>query len=307
MRLRINYKISTTVIGCLMGHSHGMVYEPFDTCVESAQVDSTSQWTVVVDPEMAPALPPYRSLYTVAYQPGTCMPAKDFFQGYWMDKPNIGTYTLRPGTRIIDYVVDFADGTRNSGTDYYSAPGTAKPGSLGMDSADVIETGTDETGENVVRTTRTSTLVKSGYELLQVRQRMGTDPWALVQQDSVVPNGAGKIIYSTGEVNAVTTCVAREKTYTCTPVVTSAPEPQWKEVYYLTGERVDSLQHYNKNGVHIMTEKWFWSSRSGARIAGKARVSSPRMANSGTAFDAAGRTFSEPDRTQLRFRKVARK
>jgi hypothetical protein len=112
---------------------------------------------------------------------------------------------------------------------------------------------------------------------------------------SVVTNGTGKIIYSTGDVNAVTTCVAMERTYTCTPVVTRAQDAQFNEVYFLTGERVDSLQYHNKNGVHIMTEKWFWSSRSGARIVEKAGVSSPRMANPGTIFDVTRRKFWNPD------------
>jgi hypothetical protein len=303
MRLRINFKILTAVIGCLLGLSHGMVYQPFDICTESAQVDSTQQWTVVEDPVMAPTPPPYRSIYTIAYQPGTCMLAKDFFQGYWMDKPNIGTYTLRPGTKTLDYVGNFSDGTTGTGTDYYPATGKAKPGSLGKDSTDVIEFGTDETGKNVTRTTRTAALAKSGYDLFQVRQRVGTGPWTLLQQDSVVANGAGKIIYSTGNVNAVTTCVLKGRTYTCTPVVTSAPEPQWTEVYYLTltGDRVDSLRSYNQNGIHIMTTKWFWSNRSGTRIVENARAFSPRMANPGAAFDITGRKYLEPDRTQLRF------
>jgi hypothetical protein len=303
MRIQVDYKILATVICCLMGHSQGMIYEPFETCVESAKVDSTQEWTVVTDPDMAPTPPPYRSLYTVSYQPGTCMLAKDFYLGYWMDKPNLGTYTLRPGTKTIDYVVDFSDGTQIKGTNYYTA-GTAMQGTQGMDSSDAIETVTDEMGKKVTWTTRTSSLAKPGYELFQVRQREGTGPWTLIQQDSVVTNGTGKIIYSTGDVIVVTTCVSAGKTYTCTPVVTKSQDAQFTEAYYLTGGRVDSLQYINKNGVHIMTEKWFWSSRSGSRIVKKAPVASPRMANPGTAFDVTGRKFSNPDRTQLRFMTV---
>ncbi|MBW8890247.1 MAG: hypothetical protein JF616_21035 [Fibrobacteres bacterium] len=280
-----------------------MIYEPFDNCVESAKVDSTQEWTVVMDPDMAPTPPPYRSLYTATYHPGTCMLAKDFYLGYWMDKPNIGTYTLRPGTKTTDYVGDFSDGTQSKGTNYYTA-GTAMPGTRGMDSSDAIETVTDEMGNKVTWTTRTSSLAKPGYELLQVRHREGTGPWTLTEQDSVVMNGAGKVIYSTGDVIAVTTCVSTGKTYTCTPVVTKSQDAQFTKAYYLTGGRVDSLQYINKNGVHIMTEKWFWSSRSGSRIAGKAGVSSLRMANPGTSFDVTGRKVSNPDRAQLRFKLI---
>jgi hypothetical protein len=299
MRIQVDYKILTSIICCLMVHSQGMIYGPFDSCLESAKVDSTQEWTVVTDPDMAPTPPPYRSLYTATYYPGTCMVAKDFYLGYWMDKPNIGSFTLRPGTKTSDYVIDFSDGTQNKGTNYYAA-GTAMPGSYGMDSTDAIEIVTDEMGKKVTWTTRTSILAKPGYQLVQVRKREGTGPWTLTQQDSVVTNGTGKIIYSTGDVIMVTTCVSKAKTYTCTPVVTKSQDAQFTEAYYLTGGRVDSLQYINKNGVHIMTEKWFWSNSSGSRIAGKAAVSSPRMANPGSTFDVTGRKFSETDRTQLR-------
>lgn len=293
MRSQAGCKIFTALIGCLMGLSRGMIYEPFETCLESAQVDSIQEWTWV-DSNMETA-PPYRSLFTVSYQPGTCIPAKDFFKGYWTDKPNIGTYTLRPGARTVDYAGVFGDGSGLTGATYYSAAGK-------MDSTEYTETVTDITGKYVARTTRYRYFAKPGYELAQSRVREGTGPWTLVQQDSVVPKGAGKIIYSKGEVNAVTTCIAEGNTFACTPVgSTGSPGELRKQVWYLTGERVDSLLHYNPDGVRIQTDKWFWSGKSGTRIAGKTRVPSPERAALRAAFDAAGRKFPEPDRARRRF------
>jgi hypothetical protein len=136
--------------------------------------------------------------------------------------------------------------------------------------------------------------------------REGTGPWSLVQQDSTVPNGKGKICHSKGRENSVTTCVAEGKTYACTPVATdSAENDLWKEVYYLTDDRVDSVRWFNPEGLHATTNIWFWSSRSGTSAVRKAPVSSPRMAKPGTAFDAAGRRLPVSNRAQPRFLKAA--
>jgi hypothetical protein len=89
---------------------------------------------------------PYRSLYTAAYQPGTCMLAKETWLDFEMNGPNIGTFTLRPGTRIVDVVAVSADGTRMTGTNYYTFEGK-------MDSAENYETVEDETGKSVMRLT----------------------------------------------------------------------------------------------------------------------------------------------------------
>jgi hypothetical protein len=297
MHMKIDCKILTTLVGCLLGLSQGMIFEPFETCVKSAQVDSIQVWGLVVDPDMATP-PPYRSLYTMAYQPGSCMLAKDTWLDYWMDKPNIGTYNLRPGTRTVDVVAVSADGTEMAGTKYYTAEGK-------FDSTEFNETVEDETGKKVMQTTRSRILAKPGYDLVQVLVRKGTRPWTLVQQDSMVPKGTGQIIYSKGETNAVTTCVSAGKTYTCTPAGTSSSEVLQKQVWYLTGDRVDSLRWFSLEGVHVETNIWFWSSRSDARIARRAGVSSPWMAKPGTAFDAAGRKSPESDRARPRFQKAA--
>jgi hypothetical protein len=297
MRMKIDCKILTTLVGCLLGLSQGMIFEPFETCVKSAQVDSIQVWGLVVDPDMATP-PPYRSLYTMAYQPGTCMLAKDTWLDYWMEKPNIGTYTLRPGTRTVDVVAVSADGTEMTATKYYTAEGK-------FDSTEYNETVEDETGKKVMQTTRSRILAKPGYDLVQVLVRKGSRPWTLVQQDSMVPKATGQIIYSKGETNAVTTCVSAGKTYTCTPAGTSSSEELQKQVWYLTGDRVDSLRWFSLEGVHVETNIWFWSSRSNTRIAKRAGVSSPWMAKPGTAFNAAGRKSPESDRAQPRFQKAA--
>jgi hypothetical protein len=294
--MQVNGKILAAFIGCFMSVSQGMIYEPFATCAESAKVDSIQEW-IWVDSAMGSAPPPYRSLYTVAYQPGTCLPARDFFKGYWMEKPNIGTFTLRPGTGTVDYVVALGDGTRLTGTTYFRASGK-------MDSTEYTENVRDRSGKIVMQTTRSRFLAKSGYELAQVLVREGTGPWTQVQQDSIVPNDAGKTVYSKGEVNAVTPCVADGNTYACTPVGTGSSGELPKQVWYLTGERVDSLRYYDPGGVLLQTDKWFWSGRAATRAIRKARIGSPRTAGPGTAFDVAGRKLPEPDRSQPRFRMV---
>jgi hypothetical protein len=292
MRMKIDCKILTTLVGCLLGLSQGMIFDPFETCVKSAQVDSIQVWGLVVDPKMATP-PPYRSLYKVAYQPGTCMLAKETWLDYWMNEPNTGTYTLRPGTRTVDVVAVSADGTEMTGTKYYTAEGK-------FDSTEFNETVEDETGKNVMQTTRSRILAKSGYDLVQVLVRKGTRPWTLVQQDSMVPKGMGQIIYSKGETNAVTTCVSDGKTYACTPVGTSSSEELQKQVWYLTGDRVDSLRWFSLEGVHVETNIWFWSSRSNTSIAKRAGIPSPWMAKPGTpltrpAASPRNRTVPNPD------------
>jgi hypothetical protein len=296
--MKIDCKILTTLVGCLLGLSQGMIFDPFEPCLKSAQVDSILVLGWEVDPGLEPTPPPYRSFYTVAYQPGTCMLAKETWLDFGMKGPNIGTYSLRPGTRTVDVVAVSADGTQMTGRNYYTAEGR-------VDSTENYETVEDETGKSVIQTTLSRTLAKPGYDLVQVLVRKGTRPWTLVQQDSVVPKGTGKIIYSKGETNAVTTCVSDGKTYACTPVGTSSSEELRKQVWYLTGDRVDSLRWYNLHGIHFETNIWFWSGRSGTRIAGKSDVSPPRMAKPGTAYDVAGRRFPVSNRAQPRFQKAA--
>ena len=303
MRMPIDWKILTLAIGCLMGVSQGMIKEPFRRCSAAAQVDSIQDWFWEVD-SLESAPPPYRGLFTVAHYPGTCMVAKDSYEGYWMTGPDIGSFTLRPGTGITDFVTVSPEGTRTTGTMYY---GTAV-GSV--DSVEFTEPVVDEDGDpvmdaagkQVMRTTFTRLLPKPGYELATVMVREGTGPWTVAQQDSIVPNGKGQIVYSKGQENSVTTCVADGKTYACTPVAADSGEYDlWKEVYYLTGDRVDSVRWFNPEGLHSTTNIWFWSSRSGTRIARKAPVSPPRMAKPGTAFDVAGRKVPVSDRTLRRF------
>jgi hypothetical protein len=298
MHVKMDCKILTTLVGCLLGPSQGMIFDPFEPCVESAQVDSILVWGLEEDPDMEPTPPPYRSLYTAAYHPGTCMLAKEIWFDCRMNDPNIGTFTLRPGTRTVDLVAVSADGIARTGTNYYTAEGK-------LDSTEYNEIMEDVTGKNVMQTTRTRILAKAGYDLAQVLVRKGTRPWTLVQQDSMVPKGTGRIIYSRGETNAVTTCVSDGKTYSCTPVVTSSTEELHKQVWYLTGDRVDSLRWFSLEGVHFETNVWFWSGRSNTRIVRKSNVSSPSMAKSGTPFDAAGRRFPESNRAKPRFLKPA--
>jgi hypothetical protein len=297
MRIQVDYRILTTIIYCLMGLSQGMIYDPFEPCVKSAQVDSIQVWGLVADPDLATP-PPYRSLYTAAYHPGSCMLAKETWLDFRMSGPNIGTYTLRPGTRTVDVVAVSADGTGITGTSYYTAEGK-------MEGAEYYETVEDETGKSVMQTTRSLNLAKPGYDLVQVLVRKGTRPWTLVQQDSIVPKGTAQIIYSKGETNAVTTCVSDGKTYACTPVGTSSSKELHKQVWYLTGDRVDSLRWFTPEGVHFETNIWFWSGRSNTRIIRKSNVSSPRMAKPGTAFDAAGRRVPVSNRAQPRVPKAA--
>jgi hypothetical protein len=294
MRMQMDWKILIAAIGCLTTVSRGMISTPYRMCTESAKVDSV-QFVIWVDTlETTP--PPYRSLYTLAFQPGTCMMAKDNFKAYWDGGSTMATFTLRPGTKTVDYVSVADDGSRTTGTLYYAADG------MKVDTTESVETVEDSTGKQVVQTTRTRLFAKTGYELATVSVRMGTGPWTLVQQDSAVPQGKGKIVYSKGQENSVTTCVADEKTYTCTPVATdTSGYSLWKEVYYLTGDRVDSLGYFDLDGVHVETDNWFWSSRSNARIVKRAGLSSPRTANPGPAFDANGRALPEWDRAQRRF------
>jgi hypothetical protein len=304
----IDWKISTLAVGCLMSVSQGMIKDPFRRCSATAQVDSIQDWFWEVD-SLETTPPPYRGVFRViAYYPGTCIVAKDSYEGYWMDGPDIGTYTLRPGTKTVDFVDVFADGTQRTGKIYYGAA----VGSV--DSVEINEPVVDEDGEpvvdaagkQVIRTTFTRLLPKTGYELATVMEREGTGPWTLVQQDSTVPNGKGKVVYSKGRENSMTTCVADEKTYTCTPVATDSGEYDlWKGVYYLTGDRVDSVRWYNPDGSYSTSNIWFWSSRSDTRVVKKAPVSSPRMANPGTAFDVAGRRVPASNLAQPRFLKAA--
>jgi hypothetical protein len=305
MRIQIDWKILTAAIVCLMSVSQGMIKDPFRRCSATAQVDSIQDWFWEAD-SLETTPPPYRGLFNViAYYPGTCIVAKDSYEGYWMTGPDIGTYTVRPGTKTVDYVNTFAAGTpQTTGTMYYGAA----VGSV--DSGETTEPMVDQDGEPVVdaagkqvmKTTFTRLLPKTGYELATVMEREGTGPWTLVQQDSTVPNGKGKIVYSKGRENSVTTCVADEKTYACTPVATDSAEYDlWKQVWYLTGDRVDSLRWFNPAGLHASTNIWFWSIRSGIRIVKKAPASSPRMAKPGTAFDVAGRKVPAWNRAQPRF------
>ncbi|MBW8890243.1 MAG: hypothetical protein JF616_21015 [Fibrobacteres bacterium] len=296
--MKIDFKILTTLVGCLQGLTQGMIFDPFDHCLKSAQVDSILVLGWEASPGMEPTSPPYRSFYTAAYQPGTCMLAKETWLDFEMKGPNIGTYTLRPRTRTVDVVAVSADGSQMTGTNYYTAEGK-------IDSTEYYETVEDETGKSVIQTTRSRSLAKPGYDLVQVLVRKGTRPWTLVQQDSIVPNGMGKIIFSKGETNAVTTCVSDWKTYACTPVGTSSSEELHKQVWYLTGDRVDSLRWFSLEGVHFETNIWFWSARSNTRAIRKSNVSSPRMAKPGTAYDMAGRRLTASNRAHPRFLKAA--
>lgn len=298
MRMKVDCRILTTLVGCLLGLSHGMIFDPFEPCVESAQVDSILIWSWEEDPDMEPTPPPYRSLYTAAYQTGTCMPAKETWLDFRMSGPNIGTYTLRPGTRTADVVAVSADGNKMTGTNFFSAEGK-------VDSAEYYENAEDETGKNVMQTIRTRNLAKPGYDLVQVLVRKGTRPWTLVQQDSIVRKGTAKIIYSKGETNAVTTCSSVGKTYACSPMVTGTSKELHRQVWYLTGDRVDSLRWFTLDGVHFETNIWFWSGRSNTRNIRKGNVPSPRMAKSGNAFDVAGRRFPASKRAQPRVPKAA--
>jgi hypothetical protein len=301
MRMEIDCKILTALVGCLFGLPQGMIFDPFESCLKSAQVDSILVLGWEVEPETEPTPPPYRSLYTAAYQPGTCMLAQETWLEFGMSGPNIGTFTLRPGTRIADVVAVSADGREMTGTNFYTAEGK-------LDSTESNETVEDGTGKSVMQTIRTRILAKPGYDLAQVLMRKGTRPWTLVQQDSIVPNGTGRIIHSRGETNAVTTCVSDGKTYSCTPVATGSSEELHKQVWYLTGDRVDSLRWFSPEGVHFETNIWVWSGRSKTRTVRKTKVPSPWMAKAGTAFDAAGRRFPGSNRAQPRSLKaVARK
>lgn len=97
-----------------------------------------------------------------------------------------------------------------TGTNYYTAEGK-------IDSTEYYETVEDDTGKSVMQATRSRTLSKPGYDLVQVLVRKGTRPWTLVQQDSVVAKGTVRIIYSKGETNAVTTCVSDRKSNASSP------------------------------------------------------------------------------------------
>ena len=297
--MKVDCKILTTLVGCLPGLSQGMIFDPFEPCVKSAQVDSILVWNLEAHPDMEQHRPPpYRSLYTAAYQPGTCMLAKETWLDFRMSGPNIGTYTLRPGTRTVDVVAFSADGTGMNGTNYYTADGK-------LDSTESYENVEDETGKSVMQTTRSRNLAKPGYDLVQVLVRKGTRPWTLVQQDSIVRKGTAQIIFSKGETNAVTSCVSDGATYACTPVGTSSSKELHKQIWYLTGDRVDSLRWFTLEGVHFETNIWFWSGRSNTRISRKSNVTSPRMAKAGTAYDVDGRRFPASNRAQPRVPKAA--
>jgi hypothetical protein len=290
MRLPVDRKMFSAFIGCLMGVSQGMTYEPFQTCTETAQVDSTEITTWVDTLETDP--PPYLSRETFGYRAGTCMPAKDVYDAYWMGSPQVGNCTLRPAGRINDCVTMMDNGTKREVTMYYAAGGK-------VDSTLIVETPEDNSLPK--ETTLIRYLAKTGYDLIRTDLRDGNGPWSQILQDSIVTKGTGKVIYTKGDVNTVTTCIADGNTYACTPVGTSSYGELEKQVWYLTGGRVDSLGTYDLQGVHIGTEKWFWSARSGNSAAVKARVSSPWMARSGTVFDVAGRRLPEPDRIRKIF------
>jgi hypothetical protein len=291
LRVQVGFKMLAISIGGLTGLSQGMIYDPFQTCAETAQVDSIQITTWVDSLESGP--PPYRSLERFAYHAGTCMPSQDVYDAYWMGSPEIGNCTLRPGGRINDCVTMMDNGTKREVTTYYAATGKT-------DSTLIVETPKD-LGRFPKETTLIRYLAKTGYDLIQMELRDGNGPWSRIMQDSIVAKGTGKVIYTQGEVNAVTTCVADGKTYACTPVGTSSDGELRKQVWYLTGERVDSLRYYDPKGVYLETDKWFWSPRSINSTAIKARAASPRMAGPGTVFDAAGRKLPEAERARARF------
>jgi hypothetical protein len=291
MHIQVNYKLLPIFIGGLFGLSRGMIFEPFETCMESAQVDSIRSTTWVDSLETAP--PPYRSHETFAYHAGTCMPAQDVYDAYWMASPVIGTCTLRPGTRIDDCVAMLDNGTRREVTNYYAADGKA-------DSTLIVETPQD-LDQFPKETTLIRYLAATGYDLIRVQLRDGNGPWSQILQDSIVTTGTGKVIYTKGDENTVTTCVSDGNTYTCTPVGTSSYGELRKQVWYLSGGRVDSLRSYDLQGVLIESDIWSWSPRSASPTAMKTRISSRRMADPGAAFDVAGRRLAEPGRAQRRF------
>jgi hypothetical protein len=182
------------------------------------------------------------------------------------------------------------NGTKREVTNYYAANGKA-------DSTLIVETPQD-----LDRFPKETTLIryfaKNGYDLIRMQLRDGNGPWSQILQDSIVTTGTGKVIYTTGDENTVTTCVADGNTYTCTPVGTSSYGDLRKQVWYLNGGRVDSLRYYDLQGVLIESDAWFWSARPAAPTANKARISSPWMARPEAAFDVAGRKLPEPDRTR---------
>lgn len=291
MRIRVGGKILAIIIGGFTGLSQGMTYEPFQTCTDTAQVDSIRITTWVDSLETAP--PPYRSLETFAYHAGTCMPAKDVYEAYWMGSPEIGNCTLRSGNRINDCVTMKDNGTKREVTMYYAASGK-------VDSTLIVETPKD-LSRFPKETTLIRYLAETGYDLIRMDLRDGNGPWSQIMQDSIVTKGTGKVIYTKGEVNTVTTCLANGNTYACTPVAAGSGGESQKQVWYLTGGRVDSLSYYDLKGVHIGTDKWFWSARSGNSTAIKARISSPWSARPGTVFDMAGRKLPGSDRSRTRF------
>ncbi|MDB5050841.1 MAG: hypothetical protein JWO30_3912 [Fibrobacteres bacterium] len=269
----------------ISGVSHGMEYEPFPTCTESAQVDSLQE-TVFVDETLDPAQAPFTGTSHFKYVPGTCFLSQTIRYPYYLEGMAIKT-DYRERTALLAYDFDLntvpAGPDTTVGTMYYSSLGAVD--SITFRSTHIKPGGIPDTAFGLFRYTR-----KPAYQLVEDLVRHGSATWTVIEKDSVVEDLSGKTIYTQGEDDEpyTTKCSLKGQTYECDQIREGMADPVAKDIWFLTQGRTDSLQHWSM-GTLTASERYFWSSKSAAIRLVKGRGKPPATASLWNDFDLMGR------------------
>lgn len=233
-----------------------MMYRPLELCLETGKVDSV-RISVWIDESLIPENAPYGGYVKLDYHPGTCFVSRLVQRPHYMDTIIVMNATLSADHRVQESEWQVGgEGEPPRGTYWYSATGeldSSLSSSLQGEGDGVWVMG--HTLERHVRTPLYRT-IKSYY-------RRGETPWILEASDSIVTDGASTKVYTVEEgFRSMFLCQYSGANYECDPKQTDGNTADLhKEVWHLTGGRVDSLRTLNEQGMLVSTERYFWSSR----------------------------------------------
>lgn len=238
--------------------AQGMTYEPFHFCTESARVDSLVD-RVWIDESLIPENAPYSGVLRYTYHPGTCIPSQVVQKPYYMDHDLTFNYALRADGRSLDFTLGPGEDMLR-GLIWVTVDGK-------VDSILLREPGFDgDPADSVYRMERH--VQKTGYQSITKSIRRGAGPWTLFSSDSIVTSGDITTIHTVDEEgNHITRCAQDGATYACIPTPVGPVNTELhKEVWHLSGTRVDSLRTYKLDGRLESVRYYYWSPRGSIAV-----------------------------------------
>jgi hypothetical protein len=267
---------------------------PFANCTETGQVDSIHA-KVWIDESLIPENAPYLGSLKFQYHPGTCFVKQTVQKPSYMDTTFTFNYTLSADKRMqqMEWALPGPKDSLPRQTSWFNPAGD-------LDSTIFASYRAMDGTTKILVSDKTEHLRGVGYALVRSSLRKGNGPWTVYALDSVVTIGGVTTVHTEDEDGTyVTRCEYpipgqdQGATYTCTPTAIGEVDTELqKEVWHLTGNRIDSVRTFKPDGRLESTDSYHWSSRIPGAVRRAPRAGKSLLLGLGTRdFDLLGRRF----------------